>query len=393
MNDENLYQAVGGTARCRKLSAAFYARVERDPVLRPFFPGKTLKCAIEEFSAFMAQFLGGPPEDAQRRWWLSLRESHLRFRIGQRERDAWMKNMMQTLDDLPIEEPARSALRDLFDRSSAYVADVEDAMLADGEGAPPGNRIHREISRRWIAQRTLDEAVAAVRRGAAGRAIALAEGSALQTYFKSNRSVFAALLALMIASGDSAILDYARERVLADPALAHERYSSRTLLHGAAAAGSLDMVELLLRLGAEPGVTDAGGHAPLYCLANECKVSGVANVVRALIKAGASVDARDGVKHCTALHMAARRGNVELAEALLDCGAEIEARDSLGDTPLRRAVNCGKTDMAALLLARGADPHSKGSKNLTPSLAARTAAMRQILQCREANPNDDGRRA
>src|SRR5712692_6171767 len=79
-------------------------------------------------------------------------------------------------------------------------------------------------SRRWSAQRTLDEAVAAVHRGAADRAIALAEGSALQTYFKCNRAVFLALLALMIGRGDGTMLDYVREKLLADPGLAQERY-------------------------------------------------------------------------------------------------------------------------------------------------------------------------
>ncbi len=380
MDGFNLYQAMGGTVTCRNLSAAFYARVERDPVLRPLFPGKTLRCAIEAFTAFLAQFLGGPPEDAQRRWWLSLRESHLRFKIGQKERDAWMKNMMQALDDVPIEESARSALRDLFERSSAYVVNVDRApAMADDGGAPSSDRIHQEISQRWRAQRTLDEAVAAIHSGAADGAIALAEGSTLQTYFKCNRAVFAALLALMIGRGDAAMLGYVREKLLSDPALAQERYSGRTLLHGAAAAGNLAAVGLLLRLGAEPGATDAGGHTPLYCVANECKVRGGANVVRALVQAGASVDACDGVKHCTALHMAARRGNVEVAEALLDCGAGIEARDSLGDTPLRRAVNCDKTDGAPLLLARGSDMHSKGSKGLTPLLAARSSAMRRLF--------------
>jgi truncated hemoglobin YjbI len=379
MDDINVYQTIGGTATCRKLSAAFYARVKLDPVLRPFFPGKTLKCAIEAFAAFMAQFLGGPPEDAQRRWWLSLRESHLRFKIGQKERDAWMKNMLQALDETPIEEPARSALRDLFERSSAYVVNVgQTPAVADDGGASSG--IHREISRRWSAQCTLDEAVAAVRRGAAECAIALAEGSALQAYFQGNRSVFAGMLALMIGKGDGVLLDYVRAKLLADPALAQERYSGRTLLHGAAAAGNLATVELLLRLGAQPDIKDAGGHTPLYCVANECKAHGGAKVVRALVQAGASVDACDGVKHCTALHMAARRGNVEVAETLLDCGAEIEARDTLGDTPLRRAVNCDKTDVATLLLARGADRHSKGSKGITPSGAARTTAMRRLLQ-------------
>jgi ankyrin repeat protein len=78
--------------------------------------------------------------------------------------------------------------------------------------------------------------------------------------------------------------------------------------------------------------------------------------------------------------MAARRGNVAVAEALLECGADIESRDSLGDTPLRRSVNCGKAAVAALLLARGADLHSKGSKGLTPLLAARTGAMTRLLR-------------
>ncbi len=89
-----LYEAVGGTEGCRKLSAAFYARVDSDQVLlSPDFPGKSLRCAIDAFAAFLVQFLGGPAEDSQRRWWVSLRESHLRFQIGRRERDAWMKNM------------------------------------------------------------------------------------------------------------------------------------------------------------------------------------------------------------------------------------------------------------------------------------------------------------
>jgi ankyrin repeat protein len=103
-------------------------------------------------------------------------------------------------------------------------------------------------------------------------------------------------------------------------------------------------------------------------------------VVRALVRAGAKVNACDGAKHCTALHMAARRGNVEVAEALLDCGADLEARVSLDETPLRRSVNCGKTGVAALLLSRGADLHSKGSKGLTPLLAARSAAMKQLFE-------------
>lgn len=376
MKDFDLYQAIGGTVTCRKLSTAFYGRVKRDPVLRPYFPGKTLKCAIEDLAAFLAQLLGGPPEDAQHRWWLSLRESHLRFRIGQKERDAWMENMVQALEAVEIGEPARSALRDLFERASAYVINTgQTAAVAENGNGPASGRIHEEISRRWSAQRTLDEAVAAVRSGAAGAAIALAEGAILQAHFRANRAIFAALLAVMIGRGNATMLDYARKKLLADPALMLERYSrGRTLLHAAAAAGDLNTVELLLRDGADLDTTGA-----LYCVANECMGRDGANVVRALVRAGGQVNARHGVKHCTALHMAARRGNVEIAGALCECGAELEVRDSLGETPLRRAVNCDKPGVAALLLARGADIHSQGSKGLTPKSAARSKAMKSVL--------------
>lgn len=333
----DLFRAIGGTPGCRKLSAAFYARVDRDPLLRPLFPGKTLKCAIEEFAAFLVQFLGSPSEAAERRWWVSLRESHLRFGVGGEERDAWMSLMAKALDDAQIGEPARSALFGFFDLASAYVVNRGPTPTVS-EDHP-----HPEIAVRWNAQRALDEAVAAIRRGDAERAIALGRHCASRT----------GLLALMIGSGQGALLEYVQETLTGDPALVHARYAGRTLLHTAAGAGSLTTVESLLRLGADPNATDGGSHTPLYCAGNECK-SGGGDVVRALVGAGAKVNANGGAKRCTALHMAARRGNVEVAAALLDCGADIEARDTHGDTPLRRALNCRKSGVVSLLLSRGA---------------------------------------
>jgi hemoglobin len=378
IDDFNLFQATGGTEGCRKLAMAFYARVAHDPVLRPLFPGKTLKCAIEAFSAFLVQFLGGPPEDTQRRWWLSLRESHSRFQIGTRERDAWMKNMNEALGEVAFEERVRSTLRTLFTTASAYVVNTGPAPVAREEAEPSTDGIHRETTRRWEAQLALDQAVAAIHRGAGDCAIRLVQDATLSANFAQNRSVFAALLASMMASGDPILLGYVQEKLLADPALAQERYSGRMLLHSAAGAGNADMVKLLLRLGAAADATDSGGHTPLYFLANECKERG-AGVVRVLVEAGADVDAHGGVKRCTPLHMAARRGNREIAAALLDFGASLESKDSLGETPLRRAVNCDKLEVAGLLISRGADIHSRGSKGLTPLSAARSKAMMRLL--------------
>ena len=155
-----LLAAIGGEAGCRHFSAEFYARVGKDPILRPLFPGKSLKCAVEEFSAFLIQFLGGDEEQTQRRWWLSLRESHARFRIGPEERRAWLTHMRATLDAAPFEQVVRDALLQFFEHSSAYVTGKEAASPE-----------HEELAARWTEQRVLDHANAAIAAGREDEAI------------------------------------------------------------------------------------------------------------------------------------------------------------------------------------------------------------------------------
>src|SRR6266480_3755936 len=115
----------------------------------------------------------------------------------------------------------------------------------------------------------------------------------------------------------------------------------------------LEVVSLLLRLGVDPSILGRGDHTPLYCVANECASETGPEVVRALVRAGADVDACGGVTRATALHMAARRGHVEIARALLDSGAAVNARDRKGDTPYERAINCRMKGVSQLLLERG----------------------------------------
>ena len=57
--EASLYERIGAE-KVQRLVAAFYARVDRDPVIRPLY-GKTLTCAIHALTNFMTTWLGGPP--------------------------------------------------------------------------------------------------------------------------------------------------------------------------------------------------------------------------------------------------------------------------------------------------------------------------------------------
>jgi ankyrin repeat protein len=78
------------------------------------------------------------------------------------------------------------------------------------------------------------------------------------------------------------------------------------------------------------------------------------------LAAGHDIDA-PGPEDMTPLHIAAHRGNVEFAKALLDAGVDIDPINVWGNTPLWVAVMERRRKspdgaMIRLLLARGADP-------------------------------------
>ena len=133
----------------------------------------------------------------------------------------------------------------------------------------------------------------------------------------------------------------------------------QTLLHDAAMAGEPELAAVLIRSGADPNAKEAEGHTPLYR-------ASTGDVARVLLTAGAAVDVVSGPTRGTALHQAARRGHVSVAQALLDHGATIDARDARDQTPLRRAVNCRQVQIVRLLLRHGADPHLADRRGVTP---------------------------
>lgn len=333
----HLLAQLGGEDGCRRLAAEFYGRVALDPLLcERLFPGKTLRCATEEFAAFLIQFLGGDEDQTQKRWWLSLRASHARFRITDAERQAWLRHMTATLEALQLPPSTREALIQFFGQTSEYVRGHSAAAIQGGNA---------ELTSRWRTQLELDHTIAAIETGQ------IDESLRLIPHFAPRTSVYTGLLAKLLQRPHPAAVKYVVDAITQDPArMAASRFAGRYLLHYAAAAGCLPVVDRLLSLpNADANLLDSGGHPPLYAAANS-GAGDSASVVRALVRAGAQVDhCGAGVMRTTPLHMAARRGNLAVARALVDCGASLRARDKKGATPLDRARSCRQAETINLL--------------------------------------------
>lgn len=115
--------------------------------------------------------------------------------------------------------------------------------------------------------------------------------------------------------------------------------------------GKIIGVELLLNNGAEVNAINPAGQSA----AGDALLAGRTKVVDLLVKHGAKVDA-DAL-----LLKAAHDGNNDrdVIRYLVSMGADTEARDAQGDTPLLIAIRLGNHRLARHLVNQGADVNAK----------------------------------
>lgn len=82
----------------------------------------------------------------------------------------------------------------------------------------------------------------------------------------------------------------------------------------------------------------------------------------------------------TALQVAASNGNVEMAQLLIDYKAEIDSKDSCGQTPLIYAAHYGNTEVARLLIKNGANINTRTIANATPAYLAARGKHNEVYQ-------------
>ncbi len=155
-----------------------------------------------------------------------------------------------------------------------------------------------------------------------------------------------------------------------------------TPLHEASAKGKYEIVKLLLRHGADPTKKNRDGHMPIdlvkegdqdvldllrgdSALLDAAKKGNLARVQKLLTPE--NINCRDSQgRNSTPLHLAAGYNNLEVAEFLLENGADVNAQDKGGLIPLHNASSYGHLDIAALLIRHSTVVNATDKWGFTP---------------------------
>jgi ankyrin repeat protein len=192
--------------------------------------------------------------------------------------------------------------------------------------------------------------------------------------------VCAALLFLVLAAAAEEIHDAVRsgdlekvKTILQSHAewLNSPDQNQKTPLHLALESGHADIAKYLIEQGADINLKDKDKAAPLHNAA----YLGNLEIVDILLKKGAVSLNEGNFRGQTPLHFACERGYLEVAKRLLDAGADIEARDMVGRTPLMTTGISKNIRIAKNLIKKGSDINAVAKRGPATYTTLTVAAM------------------
>src|SRR5437899_846413 len=136
-----------------------------------------------------------------------------------------------------------------------------------------------------------------------------------------------------------------------------------TPLSEACTNGSAAFVDLLLKAGANPNTPVGTGVPPTMT----CARSGSTDAVRMLLAGDADVNAKEPAQNQTALMWAAAEHHPDVVRALIEAKANLRAHTKNGFTALHFAAREGDLESARLLLAAGVDINIRSQPGLPPT--------------------------
>lgn len=131
--------------------------------------------------------------------------------------------------------------------------------------------------------------------------------------------------------------------------LHHKHRSGQSIVHIAAGRGNAPVLELLAAAGADVHATDANANSPL----DEAVAHNRLEAVRFLIGKGLSASKRSEVDGRGPLHEACVKGYADLIPVLVSAGADPEAGDHSGQSPLDLALAYKNVSAVKMLLDSG----------------------------------------
>ncbi|KAL0964954.1 hypothetical protein UPYG_G00274860 [Umbra pygmaea] len=193
--------------------------------------------------------------------------------------------------------------------------------------------------------------------------------------------------------------------------------NGQTPLMLASEQGSLDIVQELIRRGANVNLDDVDCWSALICAAKE----GHVEVVKELLENSAYIEHRDmggwtalmwaaykGCLEVTKILLenganpnttgqqysvypiiwASGRGHAEIVQLLLENGAKVNCSDKYGTTPLIWAARKGHFDCVMHLLENGADVDQEGANSMTALIVAVKGGFTEVVkELLKRNPN------
>ena len=151
--------------------------------------------------------------------------------------------------------------------------------------------------------------------------------------------------------------------------------------------GNVDAINVLLKAGADPTVTDAEGDTYLHYAVREDYSN---KVIQTIINNGADVNAANE-NNVTALMIACEKGNVEAMNVLLNAEADPNIVDDCCDTCLQKAVRAGSNkEVLKTIINYGADVNAMNNDNRTALMIScengNIDALNELLNA-GGNPN------
>ncbi|XP_033745970.1 uncharacterized protein LOC117331380 [Pecten maximus] len=135
----------------------------------------------------------------------------------------------------------------------------------------------------------------------------------------------------------------------ANPDLVRDHGGSPMLI--TADKGHYIVIKTLLQHNADPNICCEHGTSPLFLTSQE----GHSKSAITLLEGGALINHKKP-SGMSPLGVAVKRGHIDTVLRLLNRGANIHVADNDGNTPLHMAVQTRRTDIAEMLIYRGADP-------------------------------------